>query len=53
MLIEGLTGAPIGFFIGSLGTQELLIILLIRPHGLTGDWELVLPGRAKKGNGEL
>jgi sec-independent protein translocase protein TatA len=29
MLIEGLTGAPIGLFIGSLGTQELLIILLI------------------------
>jgi sec-independent protein translocase protein TatA len=29
MLIEGLTGAPIGLFIGSLGMQELLIILLI------------------------
>jgi sec-independent protein translocase protein TatA len=29
MLIEGFTGAPIGLFIGSLGTQELLIILLI------------------------
>ena len=29
MLLEGLTGAPIGLFIGSLGMQELLIILLI------------------------
>ena len=29
MLIEGFTGAPIGLFLGSLGTQELLIILLI------------------------
>lgn len=29
MLYEGLTGAPIGLILGSLGTQELLIILLI------------------------
>jgi sec-independent protein translocase protein TatA len=29
MLFEGLAGAPLGLFIGSLGTQELLIILLI------------------------
>lgn len=29
MLFEGLTSAPLGLFIGSLGTQELLIILLI------------------------
>jgi len=26
----------------------LLVILLMRPHGLTGDWELVLPGRSKR-----
>jgi sec-independent protein translocase protein TatA len=26
MLIEGLAGAPIGLFIGSLGTQELMIM---------------------------
>jgi sec-independent protein translocase protein TatA len=29
MLIEGFTGAPLGLLIGTLGTQELLIILLI------------------------
>lgn len=29
MLIEGLTGAPIGLFLGPIGAQELLIILLI------------------------
>jgi branched-chain amino acid transport system permease protein len=26
----------------------LLVILLMRPHGLTGDWELTLPGRSKR-----
>ena len=26
----------------------LLIILLMRPHGLAGDWELTLPGRSKR-----
>jgi branched-chain amino acid transport system permease protein len=26
----------------------LLVILLMRPHGLTGGWELVLPGRGKR-----
>jgi branched-chain amino acid transport system permease protein len=25
----------------------LLVILLLRPHGLAGDWELALPGRKK------
>jgi branched-chain amino acid transport system permease protein len=25
----------------------LLVVLLLRPHGLTGDWELALPGRKK------
>ncbi len=29
MLIDALTSAPIGLFLGPLGTQELLIILLI------------------------
>lgn len=29
MIIEGLTGAPIGLIFGTLGTQELLIIFLI------------------------
>lgn len=49
-----------GFSLGSTtiaappGLQEivlaliLLVILLLRPHGLTGDWELTLPGRGKR-----
>ncbi len=49
-----------GFSLGSItiaappGLQEivlaliLLVILLLRPHGLAGDWELVLPGRGKR-----
>lgn len=26
----------------------LLVILLLRPHGLAGDWELTLPGRSQR-----
>jgi branched-chain amino acid transport system permease protein len=26
----------------------LIVILLMRPHGLAGDWELTLPGRSKR-----
>ncbi len=49
-----------GFSLGSItiaappGLQEivlaliLLVILLLRPHGLAGNWELVLPGRGKR-----
>jgi branched-chain amino acid transport system permease protein len=57
---EVFRGIERGFSLGSTtiaappGLQEivlaliLLVILVMRPHGLAGDWELVLPDRRKR-----